>query len=85
MADRADKALVSKNGNLGPNWDLNLLLQRASDEYIKNGVMAFHKLTIIKRCTGWYLQDGNHRALGYALLLLRDAIDYCEIEVFAAE
>jgi hypothetical protein len=73
--------------NLGPNWDLGAIRSRSLAE----PAIASHQSWLLRdsRATEaksgpWYLQDGCHRALSYAITLLEERTEFTPRSVFLA-
>ena len=76
--------------NLGPNWDLSENLRRMR-ELTTSGRVTFQPLLILESRPNevnygpFYLQDGSHRALAYAMLVMlgevpyQDRLAYCSM------
>jgi hypothetical protein len=74
------RALGAESPRLGPNWNLGEIMQQTNE--ILMGQRSAEPLLIreaneVEKHFGpWYLQDGTHRALGYAMAILGSKTAY---------
>jgi hypothetical protein len=79
----ADRALTLGDKIVGPNWDLSAIrgkfraLTMATSNY-GLPALVLRDAQDAERAHGgsWYIQDGNHRALAYAMAILDGTIQY---------
>jgi len=84
-------AVAANNENLqylGPNWDLSkIILNTEKLVQSKNG-FDLPALLIRPSRNGelsfgaWYLQDGSHRSLGYAMKIVSNLLEYRPIKTY---
>jgi len=85
----AARAISSTQRKLSNNWDLDLVSMR-TEEFLQrsNGALAplFLRDAHGLECKhgSWYLQDGSHRALGYAIALTSRETTYEGVRAFCA-
>ncbi len=85
----AARAVSSTERKLSNNWDLDLVSKR-TEEYLSTPNTKFGPL-FLRDARGleckhgaWYLQDGSHRALGYAIALTSRQTRYEPLRAFCA-
>jgi hypothetical protein len=77
----ANRAIKNGQPRLSDNWDLAENLRRMR-ERIREGSMSQQPLVLCESRNGeeqhgpWYLQDGSHRALAFATLILLNEVQY---------
>jgi hypothetical protein len=85
----ASRAVHCTKRRLGPNWDLDEVIHR-TDEMICKSILSVGPFFLrdardSERAFGArYLQDGSHRALGYAMAILTDRTHYAPFNAFCA-
>lgn len=81
------RALRQNDARLSENWDLGSIRQQFSLAALPLPPFVLRDTTGSERRHGeWYLQDGSHRALGYALALLHDEVSFTpQVAYFATE
>lgn len=85
----AYRAVHSPKRQLGPNWDLDQVNHR-TEEVLCTSTSSVSPLFLrdarhSEKAFGcWYLQDGSHRALGYAMAILTDRTRYSPLNAFCA-
>jgi hypothetical protein len=85
----AQRAIDLKQPRLSTNWDLaaNLQLMRT---VLTNGNIQLQSLVLRETEAGekqygkWYLQDGSHRAIAYATLVIMKELPYLEQTAYFA-
>ncbi len=85
----ASRAIDSKLRVLSSNWDLNRNLERmrrqlASGDICLDSPVLCETRTSEKKHGAWYLQDGSHRSLAYAMLVLMGEVQYGQQIAFCA-
>ncbi len=86
-AQNALIVLLSKQ-KLNSNWDLEDIVKKTTewlDKSIPLPALALRDSRGSELETGkWYLQDGCHRALGYAMVMQRDGLVYKPVKAYIA-
>ncbi len=73
----AIRALQQNDARFSENWDLGSIRQRFSLAALPLPPFVLRDTSSSERQHGeWYLQDGSHRALGYAMAVLNDEASY---------
>lgn len=82
----AKRALALENSKrrLSSNWDIDKVLNRIGEENCEDPTFKLPELLIRDSKLGWYLQDGNHRALGYAMRIMSEELKYVPQAVYCA-
>lgn len=79
----AARALGNPEAVLSPNWSLSriadhTMAQNPAKPDFSVEPLALRDASVSERHDGgtWYIQDGNHRALGYAMAVLGSGVPY---------
>lgn len=92
VAGRALRLYDSGDTDLSENWNLEGILKRLKKEHPKKTGFELSPL-LLRDARGsershhggrWYIQDGCHRALAYAMVLLREDLTYQSQRAFCA-
>lgn len=89
LRDVARRAIDSKLRVLSLNWDLDRNLERMRSQLASGGI-CLDSLVLRETRTGekehgaWYVQDGSHRSLAYAMLVLMGEVQYVQQIAFCA-
>jgi hypothetical protein len=85
----AARAISSTQRKFSNNWDLDLISKR-TEEFLQKSNKTFCPISLRdahgSECKygSWYLQDGSHRALGYAIALISGQATYEVVRAFCA-
>jgi hypothetical protein len=81
------RAISTSTNVLSSNWDLGLI-KKLTEELLWRPTISPLVLrdTRQSECKNgsWYIQDGAHRALGYAMALLSSPISYTPVQAYCA-
>lgn len=92
VATRALEALNSGDSRLSGNWDLASIYNRIMD-LLRDGSTYELPPLLLRDARGteleykgtkWYIQDGSHRALAYAMAVLKREETYRSINAYCA-
>jgi hypothetical protein len=89
LREVAKRAINLGQPNLGANWDLAENLQRVR-RALRAGNIFQSTLVVCEARNGeeqyapWYLQDGSHRALAYATLILLNEVQFGQQQAYCS-
>jgi hypothetical protein len=89
LQNAARRAIDSKLRVLSSNWDLDTNLERMRRQ-LASGVICLDSPVLCETRTSekkhgaWYVQDGSHRSLAYAMLVLMGEVQYGQQIAFCA-
>jgi len=83
------RAILLGEVRLSPNWDLGENLRRmreclAKDDGLKQPLVVCEARDGEQQFGPFYLQDGSHRALAYATLILTNEVHYLPLSAFCS-
>ena len=87
LAQKALQLLANNKGQLSSNWNLSAVLNRPRKELAAAKAslppLLLRDSNDSERAHGpLYLQDGCHRSLGYAMVMIRDGIPYPPLRAY---
>lgn len=86
----AKRAILLRDARLSANWDLGENLRRLRERISKHSLLLKEQLVVCEAHDGeqqhgpFYLQDGSHRALAFASLILLNEAPYSPQSAFCS-
>lgn len=90
LVDVASEAINLPNNNLGKNWDIDKVLDKWNAFHKEGEVPPVEEIVLRDTKNSeinhgrYYLQDGCHRSLAYAIALIKDEVEYTPQIAFLA-